>query len=299
MAGEIVKFEFRAASPIAEQARDLLHCERFHRTLADILPVYSDDTDADKHIERLIAQAGLAILQNPKLRACTQLSFLESMTHVAETGLSLARVSGEAYLVPFRDNKNNVTNCTFMPGYRGIIKLATQTGGVASVDAFPVHDRKRLQWWEDDTGTHCRYEPDLDEEYTDEQVTDVIARIQLLSGGRIVKRMTRKQVEKIRSGSKNKDGDTWKYHWGEMALKTVIKRALKTVPHSVVDKAVARLQQAIELDNKAAGFYEEIEQDVAQRRKDKEAAWDQACGDVPTDIMEEPEDGQGEAPVAP
>jgi len=275
----IAKYEFHAASPIGstENVKLMLRSDRMRQGLLDILPGFSDETDPQKHIERLIAQAGLAIMQNPKLKQCTQLSFFDSMMHVAETGLSLSRQSGEAYLVPFRDNRAGVTNCTFMPGYRGIIKLAHQTGGVRVVDGFAVYESEvdDFKVWEDETGTHLIHKPNMDDQRDDKDIRYVVARIQLATGGRIVKVMNRAEVERIRKGSKNADGTPWLRHWGEMAIKTVIKRALKTVPQSTTDKAARILARAIDLDNAAGGFIdvEAIEADIEAKQAAKQAQW--------------------------
>lgn len=278
MTTNIQKYEFKAAHPIGngENVRGMLQSERFRKPLMDILPLFSDEAEPERHIARLITQAGLACIQNPTLRQCTQQSFFESMMHVAETGLSLARQSGEAYLVPFRDNKLNVTNCTFMPGYRGLIKLACQTGAVRSVDAVAVYESEEFDYWEDENGSHIRHKPNLDAERKDDDIKYVYARAFLTVGGPAkVRVMNRAQVERIRSGSKNKDGSTWTFHWGEMALKTVMKRDLKSIPQSTSDKAAKILEHAIDLDNQVGGFIngEAIAQELAAIADKKKADW--------------------------
>lgn len=274
---EIIKYEFKPLAKVGDgdQMKAMLRSERMHDALMQILPQFSDENDPEKHIERISAQAGLASMQNPALKECTQLSFFDSMMRVAETGLSLSRQSGEAYLVPFRDNKNGITNCTFMPGYRGLIKLSVQTGMVQSVDAVAVYDGEEFEYVEDETGAKIRHKPSLDDERVDSAIQYVYCRIHLVTGGRIVRVMNRAQVERIRASSKNKDGTPWKYYWGEMALKTVMKRGLKVIPQSVSDKASRILEHAIDLDNQAGGFIEGeiIEEELEKRREEKAADW--------------------------
>lgn len=292
--GEITKYEFHPAKAIGsgENMKAMLQSERFRDPLKSILPVFSDETDPEKHIVRLLTQAGLAFMQNPTLKQCTQQSFFESMMHVSETGLSLARQSGEAYLVPFRDNKLGVTNCTFMPGYRGLIKLACQTGAVQSVDGIAVYSEEPFEYYETESGPYLRHTPDLDTERNDEDIKYVYARAFLVGGGPAkVSAMNRSQIERIRGGSKAKDGPAWAQHWGEMAIKTAIKRVLKRIPQSTTDKAAKILEHAIDLDNQAGGFInsEVIAEELAALAEKKKTAWAERA-EAPPEIAETPEE---------
>lgn len=288
------EFEFKPLARIGSgaNAKALLKSTRMHDALHAILPAFSDDADPEKHIVRLIAQAGLAFMQNTKLNDCTELSVFDSMMHVAETGLSLSKQSGEAYLVPFRDNKNGVTNCQFMPGYRGLIKLSVQTGGVTSVDAVCVFKGEDFEYYEDEGGARIRHKPDLDGQRLDADILYVYCRIQTSTGGRIVTVMNRKQVERIRNNSKSPNSPAWKQHWGEMARKTCIKRGLKTIPQSVEDKHTRILERAIDLDNHAGGFIdaEIIGEERAKLQAERDADWQRRVGrEEVADVPKEPE----------
>ena len=306
---EIVKYEFNALAPVGDASRmkAMMQSDRMHEALTKILPQFSKEADPEKHIERMIAQAGIAYTNNTRLQACTQLSFFESMMHVAETGLSLSKQSGEAYLVPFNNShtgpdgrSRKLMECTFMPGYRGLIKLAHQTGGVKSVDAVAVNECDEFKYWEDEQGPHITHEPDLDGDRSDVFINKVYARIQLVAGGRLLVVMTRKQVEKIRQGSKSKDSPAWKHHWGEMAKKTAMKRALKTVPQSTHDQAVGILERAIELDNRAGGFVdaEIVSEHLAELQAAKDAEWKSRLEEEPAE-PKAPELPEPEAPDSP
>jgi recombination protein RecT len=278
MTTEIQKYEFHPSRPIGtgENMKAMLQSDRFRSPLMRILPIFSDESDPEKHIARLAMQAGLAFMQNPALKDCTQQSFFESMMHVAETGLSLSRQSGEAYLVPFKDNKLRVTNCTFMPGYRGLIKLACQTGALQSVDGIAVYGEEPFEYYETENGPFLRHTPDLDTDRKDNDIKYVYARAFLVGGGPAkVSVMNRNQVERIRAGSKAHDGPAWTYHWGEMAIKTTIKRVLKRIPQSTTDKAAKILEHAIDLDNQAGGFIngEAIAEELAAIAEKKKSDW--------------------------
>ena len=111
MTTAIVEYDFKPLARIGspENMRDMMRSERMQNALRDILPKFSDEPDPDKHIARLVAQAGIAFMNTPRLADCTQISIFEAMMNVASTGLSLARQAGEAYLIPFRDNRKGVT----------------------------------------------------------------------------------------------------------------------------------------------------------------------------------------------
>jgi phage RecT family recombinase len=69
---------------------------------------------------------------NPKLLDCDKTSLLSSVMTAAQLGLEPDGVLGHGYLVPFAGK------CQFIPGYRGYIKLARQSGEVSDLYAMDV-----------------------------------------------------------------------------------------------------------------------------------------------------------------
>ena len=50
-------------------------------------------------------------------------------------------VNGEAYLIPFKNNKKGgVYECQFIVGYKGLMLLARRSGEVANIDALTVYE---------------------------------------------------------------------------------------------------------------------------------------------------------------
>jgi recombination protein RecT len=66
--------------------------------------------------------------------------------------------------------------------------------------------------------------------------------------------MTAADVEKVRQKANSKDSPAWRYHWNEMARKTVFRRAAKWLPLSA-EKSGA-LIQALEQDDLDFDFSE-------------------------------------------
>jgi len=283
----IVKFEWKPLARVANPAnlKALLESERFSRALIKILPTFSDDADPKAHVTRLVTQAALAFADSTTLYNCTQMSVFLSMIALAETGLSLSKQSGESYLVPFKDNKQGITTCTFMPGYRGILKLAYQTGAVKCIRGKAVYQGESFQYEEGLTPALC-HTPDLDMDRSDGNIIYVYTVIDLIAGGTMVTVMNRGEVETIRQGASSRNSPAWKYHWGEMGIKTCLKRGIKLLPQSTSNKAVGILERAIELDNRAAGFVEAevMEGYKEQRQKEWQKDWDERMAAEPSPI---------------
>ncbi len=83
--------------------------------------------------KRMIRGALTCMQLNDKLITCDLASLKMEMIKAAQFGFDLAPSMGEAYLVPFRDNRNNRTLCVLIPGYNGLMKLAIQSPHVQSI----------------------------------------------------------------------------------------------------------------------------------------------------------------------
>lgn len=80
----------------------------------------------DKMVRKFLAEAFFTIKSNEKLMRSTMHSLLCSIFEAASVGLSLAGASGQAYLVPFKNNKKagNPLEAKLIIGYRGYETLA-------------------------------------------------------------------------------------------------------------------------------------------------------------------------------
>lgn len=77
--------------------------------------------------DRMLRLALTAFSTTPQLRQCTGQSILASIVIASQLGLEPG-VRGQGYLVPYRDNKKNVSICTFIPGWQGLVGLLNNTG---------------------------------------------------------------------------------------------------------------------------------------------------------------------------
>lgn len=233
--------KYNPLSPVgtAGGLKDML--EKMKGSIAQTLP---------RHItpERLIKTLLTAANRNPALLECTQASVMETIFRAAELGLDLSGTLGEAYPVPF-NNKIKVPNgqggtteqwrktCQLIIGYRGLEKLAWQSGEIQTIDAEVVCQNDRFIF-------RKGFEPALEWEPSRGERGEPIGAYALIitkAGGRMARFMTREDIEKVRQGAQSKDSPAWRNHWSEMARKTVLRRVMKDAPLST-EKLVAALE---------------------------------------------------------
>lgn len=171
--------------------------------------------------ERFTRMVLTALSSNPKLQACTPMSFMGAMMQAAQLGVEPNTPLGQAYLIPYGGV------CQFQLGYKGLIDLAYRSGEVSSIQAHEVH--------ENDTFTYeYGLEPKLRHvpAQTDRgPVTFYYAVLKLKNGGVGFEVMSRDDVETFaRKKSKAYNNGPWKTDFDEMAKKTVLKKVLKYAP---------------------------------------------------------------------
>ena len=88
--------------------------------------------------ERLARVVTTTMRKNPELLKCSPASILGCVMEASILGLEPDCQLGHAYLVPFRNSKTRTTECQLIPGYRGYIKLAKQSGDVEGIFADVV-----------------------------------------------------------------------------------------------------------------------------------------------------------------
>jgi recombination protein RecT len=195
-----------------------------------------------KHLtpERMAQVVSTMVYRTPKLAECSPHSIVAAVFQAAELGLDLSTAMGEAYLVPRWNSKARCNECTFLPGYKGLVKLARQSGEIASIQARLV--RKA------DVFRYC-FTPDLDFYHEPDvlpaegdAVTHAYAVAKLANGEHLIEVMSRDEIEAIRARSQSRDAGPWVTDWCEMAKKTVLRRLCKVLPRSI------ELAQAIEAD---------------------------------------------------
>ena len=197
--------------------------------------------------QRLLKAVQMGIRRTPALAGCTQSSLLACVMECASLGLQPG-VLGQAWFIPFKNEKTGRLECQLVVGYRGLLHLARNTGELKGVSAQAVHttDKFDVLLGTDPKIHHVPDEnpPDTDKDVDAFRAAYVVFWLQ--DGGMQFDIMFRKDVEKIRGRSKAADKGPWRTDYDEMAKKTVIRRAAKLLPASV-----EKLQRAAELDELA------------------------------------------------
>lgn len=184
-------------------------------------------------------------------------SLIAAISNVAAIGITLNPALAYAYLVPRKINKK-LAICLDI-SYRGLIKLATDTGRTNALKAELVYENDTFVYH----GFHKEPEFQADP-FGDRGKLKGVYALALTDTGPLVEVMTIGEVYKIRDDSEayksvKKEGKcSWQYinniwvkYEGEMVKKTVIKRAWKTLPPA---RGTELLGKAIEVLNEHEGI---------------------------------------------
>jgi len=229
----VVKYEPSAPAKSAGNLKALL--EANSAALTELLP---------KHVTpaRLIKTMLVAANRNPQLLLCTQASIFETITRAAELGLDLSGTLGEAYPVPFKKKNGDrfEMQAQLIPGYRGLAKLARQSGDVARLEAEAVYANDHFTY---------RKGSDFKVEFRPALTGDrgiligFYAYCKFKDGSEQADYMTKAEVDKVRAISKSGEHGPWKDFYEEMGKKTVFRRLSKWLPLSS-----EKFAQALEID---------------------------------------------------
>ena len=177
--------------------------------------------------ERFTRIALSAVNNTPALAECTPSSFLAAMMNAAQLGLEPNTPLGQAYLIPYKNKKKNVTECQFQIGYKGLIDLAYRSGDVKTVQAQIVYNNDEFEF-------EYGLEPKLKHVPAKENRGNAVwvyAVFKLVNGGEGFEVMSMDDVlNHAEKYSKSYSNGPWQTNFEEMAKKTVIKRVLKYAP---------------------------------------------------------------------
>lgn len=206
-----------------------------------------------KHLtpDRLLKITLSAASRTPALLDCTPESVLLAVMQCAQLGLEPNTPLGLAYLIPFDNTKTRRKECQFIPGYRGLVKLAHQSGDIADLRSRVVYE-----------GDHFVVEYGLTEKLEHvpvfgsqkREIVAVYAVATLKSSPTPhFEVMTRAEIDAVRSRSRSGNSGPWVSDLSEMARKTVLRRICKSLPLSV-EMSTALHAQAIAESGEAPDF---------------------------------------------
>lgn len=218
------------ADPRALKIASVMDGQNFRKALAATLP---------RHIpqDRMIRVVLSALQTTPALLECAPETVVLSVLRAAAVGLEPdGGPLGQGYLVPFWSSKNKRKECQFIPGYRGLVKMARNSGEVKDVSAEVVYQADRFSY---SMGLNPTLEHVRNDQAADPgQVTHAYAIATWRDGSKKFVVMNRREIDEIRdaSASKTREGKIvgpWVEWFGEMAKKTAVRRLCKMLPLSV------------------------------------------------------------------
>lgn len=222
-------------------------------------------TALPKHItpDRLIRVALNCIRKTPKLLDCTPESLFGAIIEASALGLEPNGVLGHAYLVPYK------TECTLIPGYKGLIDLCRRSSTISTLTAEVVYkgDKFAYQLGDDPFIKHIPNDEDVKRH--EKPITHVYVVVQLRDGGVQRKVWSRAMVDAHKEqysqgwrwaerGDKGKGGgkkdSPWHTNWPAMAKKTLIRDMVNRgeIPVSVEIQNLAMREELYESDRNRA-----------------------------------------------
>ena len=221
-----------------------------------------------KHLnaDRLARIMLTEVRRTPDLALCTQQSFGGAIMTCAQLGLEPG-VTGEAYLLPFRNRKKGVYEVQLIIGYQGMASLFWRSPLAKSLDAQAVYENDEFDYA---YGLEPRlyHRPALGDRG---KPVAYYAVATMTNGGSAFVVMSPTDIEKIRERSRAKDDGPWKTDYDAMSRKTCVRQLFKLLPRS------PELSQALAQD-------EAVRTDLSQDALDLTPEYPDAVpGDVVTD----------------
>lgn len=187
--------------------------------------------------ERFERAAMVAVQRNPDLLAkADRRSLFLSLQRAAQDGLLPDGREGAIVLFG--------TQAQWMPMVAGLMKLARNSGEIASINAHVAYEGEKFLVV---LGDDERIEHERNMTLADEAKPIACYAVARLKDGEIIREvMTWKQIQKVREVSRAKNSGPWVQWTDEMAKKTAIRRLAKRLPLSTDRPEDNRLQSAIE-----------------------------------------------------
>jgi len=111
---------------------------------------------------RQLLMAIVAEANKQSLAKCTPVSIVKTAFNCAVLGLVPGEFMGMAHFVPFKNTKNNCTDCVLVVGYKGWLELAYDGDFLRDVHAEVVLKGEDFERWNDEAGPHIRHKLDLE-----------------------------------------------------------------------------------------------------------------------------------------
>lgn len=221
--------------------------------------------------------------RTPDIVLCSYYSIRQAVNSAAELGLELGSVAGEAYMIPHKNRKKSTTpegrqvwidvlEATFIPGYKGYVRLMQESGFFRDIGADVIlpddtwqpitKGPEKLTWGhiQGEPGDHPAMEVSAIRYDRGERI-EYMAPVAPLRGAYayaklkdreaddIVRVIWRPRLEEIRLRSKAGLNGPWITDYHEMARKTALRALWKGVPKSQTMLRVEELDREFDFES--------------------------------------------------
>ncbi len=177
-------------------------------------------------VERFMRIAQTSIRNVPKLMECSRLSLAGAIMQAAQLGL-YPDMSGQCYIIPYKNSKTNSVEAQFQIGYKGFIELFYRSEGTQSISAQAVYE---MDTFTVSYGTEQQlvHKPKL---HGDRGKAIGYYAVAKINNNTVFEFMSIDDIKKHKEKfSKGSSFSPWEKHFDEMAKKTVVKRLMKYMP---------------------------------------------------------------------
>jgi recombination protein RecT len=184
----------------------------------DIQGKIAEVMSANMDPQKITRVALLTINKVPKIAECSIPSLLQCIMDCARMGLEPD--GRNAHLIPYGNT------CTLILDWKGICKLARESGEVKNLYAELVYEK-------DDFRIQRGTDPKIDHVPAIRNRGKIIGAYACViynNGAFDSEFMTVEEIEGIRARSRSGNNGPWKTDWGEMAKKTAFRRLSKRLP---------------------------------------------------------------------
>lgn len=191
----------------------------------------------DKRLVRIVLTE---LRKNPKLLDCDAASLMGAIGQVAQLGLEVGGLMGQAYFVPYGKE------CQLILGYKGLVELARRSGQIKSIEARAVFagDEFSYSYGMNPTLKHTPMG-----ETDPAKLTHAYAIAHFKDGGFQMEVMLKGQIEKVKGEAIRKAGGRktpWETHEEEMWRKTPLRKLAKMLPMSPEAHRIIEAEEVLE-----------------------------------------------------
>ena len=179
------------------------------------------------NVDRLLSLAMTLCQQNPKLLECHPATLGGAILMCSSWGVEPIGAGG-AWLVPFMNRKKNRLEVQFIIDYRGLAKIAKNSGEVNKVEWHPVRNKDTFSF-QYGTAPQIHHIP-FQGEGDPGEVTHVYAIGFLKDGTSQFVVLSKADALKAKGRSKAQESGPWVTDEVEMMLKTAVRRLCKQLP---------------------------------------------------------------------